>query len=452
MQASAIDQAVRMNTSGNNVMSNGSAINAAMSPTINGNSNIAASPASQRSAQIPLGGTPNIANAINANSAPMGNVPTMSSDGAIKAAIVGGDSIRKIIDKDGSTTYTNNSGQPGGVALGASNSRGTFSVVGSNNPTANGIPTLDARLNSLSAIPNNDPTSGQTGLGVRKVVGQDGSVTYTNNSSQSGGVQLDDKNSKGTLSVISDPRTEGMTPQQAVAYWQSQSDRLDAKAQQRDIQASLAANVVQPGDSIGTVHAKRMNTQSLMKQQGIQTESDIAGAKATQAASLENIRQGHLDERQQRNLDAQNARLTAQLDSRERIQAAKTEAEAGKVTPAQHANNAEIILARKRMTGMSMNDIKGKTQQFLPNGRENPNYDSTLSSTWHLANQRMVGNDSGFDAFSQRMEAAANSAGQPSIADRFNADKAMQGHVLGAETQNGHEVHDASGKLIGYYR
>jgi hypothetical protein len=360
--------------------------------------------------------------------------------------------VRRVTGQDGSTTYTNNPGQPGGVALDASNNRGTLSVMSGSKPVVNeALPALGVR--QKSSIPNADnPNPSQIGFGVRKIVDKEGSTTYTNNPSQPGGVQLDDKNSKGTLSVISDPRTEGMTQAQASAYWQGQSDRLDAKAQQRDLQASLAANVVQPGDSIGTVQAKRMNTQSLLKQQGIQAESDIAGAKANQAASLENLRQSHLDERQQRNLDAQDARLTAQLDSRERTQTAKAEAEAGKVTLAQHANNSEIKLARKRMAGMSMADIKGKIQQFLPNGRENPNFDPTLSSTWRRANQRMVGDDPGFDAFSQQMQPAANPTGQPSITDRFNADKAMQGHVLGAETQNGHEVYDASGKLIGYYR
>lgn len=139
------------------------------------------------------------------------------------------------------------------------------------------------------------------------------------------------------------------------------------------------------------------------------------------------------------------------------MQAAKDEAATKAVTPAQVANNQEVLLARKRLAGMTMDDIKGKTQQYLPNGRENPNFDPTLTTTWRAANQRMVGEDPTFDEFSQKLNStpAANnpaSTKKTSIQNRFKIDPAMKDYTLGTVTPRGYEVKDASGKLLGYWQ
>lgn len=347
--------------------------------------------------------------------------------------------VRKIVGQDGSTTYTNMPSQPGGTQLNSANSRGTLSVVGDNGSslTKSNTPNIGAVLNSGNNA-------------VRKITAADGAVTYTNDPAQKGGVDI----GNGNLSVIGDPRTEGMTPAQASQYWQQKSDYYDAKQQRRDLDANIQANLASSGDSIGELAAKKQNRKFLDSQFSTTVSADVASDKANSTQYLANLQEDRRDARQQRNLEAQDSRLTAQLDSRERMQAAKDKAAAGKVTPAQAANNAEISLARKRLAGMTMDDIKGKTQQFLPNGRENPAYDPMLATVWRTANQRMVGDDPSFDAFAQNVQpiGAGQQSGQRNAADRFKADAAMSGHTLGAETPNGFEVRDASGNLIGHYR
>lgn len=126
-----------------------------------------------------------------------------------------------------------------------------------------------------------------------------------------------------------------------------------------------------------------------------------------------------------------------------------------KVTPSQQSSNAEIDLARKRMTNMSMSEVRAKTQQYLPNGRENPSYDPTIAQAYRTANQRKVGADPTFDAFSAKAQPINNPVQTPkAIANpesRFKSDPAMKGFALGAKTPKGYEVKDASGKLVGYW-
>ncbi|MDY0012847.1 MAG: hypothetical protein RBS40_08155 [Rhodocyclaceae bacterium] len=119
-----------------------------------------------------------------------------------------------------------------------------------------------------------------------------------------------------------------------------------------------------------------------------------------------------------------------------------------RATLGQERQNFEIDAARERVAGLSPDDIKRKTQQFSATGRENPDFDPGLAKAVGLAGRRKIGDDPIFDARQQD--------GQPPVAGdlpkRFQADTAMKGHSLGRQTDQGTEVFDSNGRLIGHYR
>jgi hypothetical protein len=112
-------------------------------------------------------------------------------------------------------------------------------------------------------------------IGVRKIVGKDGATTYTNDPLQPGGAALKEGDGRGTLSVIGDPRTEGMSPAQAAEYWNSISSGIDAKNATREQERILSDSIIQPGDSIGVIQAKSLNRRNAMQQMnlGVQQQS-----------------------------------------------------------------------------------------------------------------------------------------------------------------------------------
>jgi hypothetical protein len=115
----------------------------------------------------------------------------------------------------------------------------------------------------------------------------------------------------------------------------------------------------------------------------------------------------------------------------------------------QRRTNAEITAARLAVAGLTPEEIKRKTANFTATGRENPEYDPTLAKSVSLANRRMYGAD---DEFDRRQQAQQPQGIDGDVMTRFRADQAMQGHMLGKQTEQGVEVLDASGKLIGHYR
>lgn len=174
-------------------------------------------------------------------------------------------------------------------------------------------------------------------------------------------------------------------------------------------------------------------------------DKGLAETKADAAARIAGFHEDSRDARQQKGLDAMAERQDKQLEAMARLAAGRD----GKITNTQEANNQEIILARKRLTGMDMNDVKAKIQQFLPNGRENPQFDPTVSQAYRTANQRMVGHDPEFD----RLTENAQPLKQPSTpAEKFKADPAMKGMVMGKPTPNGWEVRNGNGQLIGHWK
>lgn len=115
----------------------------------------------------------------------------------------------------------------------------------------------------------------------------------------------------------------------------------------------------------------------------------------------------------------------------------------------QQRGNAEIDAARSRVAGMDAAEIKRRTANFTATGRENPDYDQTLAKAVTLANRRKVGADDEFDQRQQPLQPAADDG---DAMNRFRGDKAMSGYKLGKQTDLGHEVLDAAGKIIGHYR
>ena len=173
------------------------------------------------------------------------------------------------------------------------------------------------------------------------------------------------------------------------------------------------------------------------------------------AASIEKARQASIDQRaadrnqiQVRGQDVTADTAAGRIASQERIAEQRRDAGA-RLTLPQTRINSEIDAARERVTGLSPEEIKRKTANYTATGRENPDFDPTLAKAVSLANRRKYGAD---DHFDQREQAQQPAGTDGDVMTRFRGDQAMQGHKVGQQTDQGLEVFDASGKLIGHYR
>lgn len=205
---------------------------------------------------------------------------------------------------------------------------------------------------------------------------------------------------------------------------------------------------------------------------------EAEGATLNRQLELERLRQGgrdvqddRRDERLTRQLGAMDARLTRQLDSRERN---------GGLTTAQQRSNAEIEAAREAVANLSPQDIMRRTAKATNTGRENPEYDPGLARQAALANRRMLGADDWFDQRQGRKPGADSFAGKP-VAEMTEAQlqqfgrsagadgktkidtelarrtlagmPEMQGHQIGKFVEGkGYQVLDAQGALVSYLR
>lgn len=162
----------------------------------------------------------------------------------------------------------------------------------------------------------------------------------------------------------------------------------------------------------------------------------------------ESTKEAARDQRDAEREDRRDARQGRQLASMER------RLSGDRITPAQDANNKEIDAARRRLNGMSAEDVRRKTQPYTATGRENPGYDPQMAVTARLANQRKVGDDQTFDEFSapKPKPATPQTFDRQEVSKRFRYDKSMNAYKLGKDTPNGVEVLDKSGKLLGHYR
>ena len=126
----------------------------------------------------------------------------------------------------------------------------------------------------------------------------------------------------------------------------------------------------------------------------------------------------------------------------------RIQADPDRITAAQESNNLEIDAARKTVAGLNPDELRRRTSKQTNTGRENPDFDPTLERALTLSGRRKIGVDDHFDK-KQPQEPPGNDGDKVT---RFRADPAMKGHTMGKQTENGVEVLDASGKIIGHYR
>lgn len=173
------------------------------------------------------------------------------------------------------------------------------------------------------------------------------------------------------------------------------------------------------------------------------------------AAETEKAKQAGIDQRaaernqiQTRGQDITASTAAERIASQERI--AEQRKDAGmRLSLPQVRSNSEIDAARQRVAGLSPEEIKRKTANYTATGRENPDFDPTLAKAVSLANRRKYGADDHFDSREQAQQPAGNDG---DVMTRFKADRGMLGHKTGQVTDQGLEVFDASGRLIGHYR
>lgn len=125
------------------------------------------------------------------------------------------------------------------------------------------------------------------------------------------------------------------------------------------------------------------------------------------------------------------------------------------LTTAQKRTNAQIAAAREATAGLAPQEIQRRTAKFTSTGRINDAYDATLAGQVRLAQQRFYGqSDPDFDARQQPPAGASPTlpGKEESPGLRFMRDPAMRGNRMGKQTNDGLEVFDPSGRLIGHYR
>lgn len=185
----------------------------------------------------------------------------------------------------------------------------------------------------------------------------------------------------------------------------------------------------------------------------------LAGNPITNALNVERTAGQQLQNEQEKRLGNLQQQLGAESDPAKRAAIAgqireltgrtdkATQGET--LTLPQVRSNFEIDAARKAVSGLTPEEIKRKTSNYTATGRENPDFDPTLAKAVSLSNRRKYGAD---DHFDQRQQAQQPEGSDGDVQTRFRADAGMKGHTMGKQTDQGVEVLDASGKLIGHYR
>lgn len=254
---------------------------------------------------------------------------------------------------------------------------------------------------------------------------------------------------------VADPETDAMADSAAHAYnaalERGEITQADANlgyaaaAEYRNLNAK--PDTATPGD--------RRQAAAELGQITPEKEATIHNAEqaVTNRLLFEELRQNRQDSRAQAAEDRRDARAQAAEDARDtrldKRLGARTD-----LTWSQRIRNADIDFARKKIDGLSPDEIKRRTQAYTATGRENKDYDPQLSALWKRAYRRKYGEDSWFDALTEdhTSEPAAPSGNGPTdIMAAFGADPTMRDYTLGKETPSGFEVFDANGKLVGHW-
>jgi hypothetical protein len=208
-----------------------------------------------------------------------------------------------------------------------------------------------------------------------------------------------------------------------------------------------------PMDALARQAGMALSPEKLVEMRAKQdSQREHDGSLLDRQLQLEGLRQKGQEIRDDRRDERVGMRIDAQSEALDRRLAADAERRGG-LTATQQRTNDSIAAARKQLAGMSADDVRKKTQQYEQSGRINDEFDAGLARAAKLATSRMFGEDPEHDRFSGakgKENAAANAKAE--TATRFGADPAMKSYRLGAQTPQGHEVRDAAGKLLGYYR
>lgn len=226
------------------------------------------------------------------------------------------------------------------------------------------------------------------------------------------------------------------------------------------------------GSAIAQVMAAGINGQSNLAAERMRQETATASGVPTgrqreavnplvdelnrtkvQAGQLENQQSQRLGQLQQQLISEANPEKQAQISEQIRTISGKGRTDSPeRLTLPQVRSNFEINAARKAVSALTPEEIKRKTANYTATGRENPEYDPTLAKAVSLAGRRRYGADDEFDQRQQQEQALQPAGNDGDVTTRFRADQAMQGHKTGQMTDQGLEVFDASGRLIGHYR
>lgn len=226
-------------------------------------------------------------------------------------------------------------------------------------------------------------------------------------------------------------------------------EQLSTQTVETDSLLSTAAVYMAPHEVVkhfADQNAKRSGEAALLDRNQTMEDQRQAGRMAAEDRrdARSQAQMDAADRRAQAQIDAADRRLTRTLDARGNPNAKP-------LTAAQQRSNHEIEAARDYISGMDPDEIRRRTAKTTHTGRENPDYDPALARQAGLAARRKIGED---DHFDNTPRPPAKTAGElrKEIAARFSADRTMNKHRLGKDTDKGVEVLDARGKLIGYYR
>lgn len=281
--------------------------------------------------------------------------------------------------------------------------------------------------------------------GITKTIGADGGLTY----SGQGIPAPDNSPARSAMDIYrSEAAIRGLDP--------NTFDRVRGGPTGTNFKFSSISDTVAGANGMPSGLSARQQANFLGQQQ--QTQAILRGQDLNHEAALsgqavEAQRQTRLDGRDAARFGL-DARLADQADQRLGLESRRLDLSAdrqttrGGLTLNQDRQNQEIDAARERVAGLTADDIKRKTQQFSTTGRENPDFDPTLAKAASLANRRKIGAD---DLFDQRQQGQPQPQGGD-LATRFQGDKSMAGHRLGKQTDQGTEVYDAQGRLIGHYQ
>lgn len=201
-----------------------------------------------------------------------------------------------------------------------------------------------------------------------------------------------------------------------------------------------------------TIAGQNQQGAETIRQQGaIEQRGILAGIEQAKLSGTDQ-RAADRNQVQIRGQDLKATTAADRMDSLERMAEQRTQDAGTRLTLPQRRSNFEITAARKAVSGLTPEEIKNKTANYTATGRENPNYDPTLAKAVSLAGRRMYGDDTEFDQRQQQERAQQPAGNDGDVMTRFRTDAGMKGHTMGKQTDQGVEVLDASGKVIGHYR